>query len=227
MQRQIIIGLALTLVIAVFVPVYWLAEPSRQEAARERLLHESVEHGAHVYAEQCASCHGADGEGMAGPALRDTPLDAATFERLVRRGVPGTVMTAYAVEEGGPLRNTDIAGLTDLAMHWELAPEEDAATESETTHSDSAETTTEPAPSSSAAAESYSSSCAACHGANREGVDGLAPALTPDSLAGDDRERITEAISDGISGSSMPSFAASLSAAEIETLVTFLMEAAP
>ncbi|MEE8353799.1 MAG: cytochrome c, partial [Dehalococcoidales bacterium] len=116
MQRQIIIGLALTLVMAIIVPIYWLAEPDRQEAAKERLLHESIEHGAHVYAEQCASCHGANGEGLIGPALRDTPLDAVTFEKLVSRGVPGTGMPAFAVEEGGPLKNMDIAGLTDLAM---------------------------------------------------------------------------------------------------------------
>ncbi len=214
----------LTLAIVVFVPIYWLAEPSRQEAAKERLLHESVEHGAEVYAQQCASCHGAEGEGLIGPALQDTPLDAATFEKLVRRGVPGTVMTAYAVEEGGPLKNTDIAGLTNLAMHWELAPEEDAATESETTQ---AETTTEPAPSSSAAAESYSTSCAACHGANREGVDGLAPALTPDSLGDRSHADITAIVTDGISGTSMPAFEGSMTADEIDALVTFLKEVAP
>lgn len=220
MQRQIVIGLALTLVMAIAVPIYWLAEPNRQEAAKERLLHESVEHGAHVYAEQCASCHGAEGEGLIGPALRDTPLDAATFEKLVRRGVPGTVMTAYAVEEGGPLKNTDIAGLTNLAMHWELAPEEDATTESETTHSDSAET-------AASAAPLYDERCAGCHGASREGVDGLAPALTPDSLGDRSHTDIAAIVTDGISGTSMPAFEGSMTADEIDALVTFLKEVAP
>ena len=225
MQRQIIIGLALTLVMAIVVPIYWLAEPDRQEAAKERLLHESVEHGAEVYAQQCASCHGANGEGLVGPALRDTPLDKATFEKVVRRGLPGTGMPAFAVEEGGPLKNTDIAGLTDLAMNWELAPEEDAATEDETTQDEPP--TTEPTASWPAAAESYGSYCAGCHGANREGVDGLAPALTPDSLGDRSHAEIAAIVADGVSGTAMPAFEQSMTADEIDALVTFLMEVAP
>jgi mono/diheme cytochrome c family protein len=218
------IGLALTLAIVVFVPVYWLAEPGRQEAARERLLHESVERGAEVYAQQCASCHGAEGEGLAGPALRDTPLDAATFEKVVSRGLPGTGMPAFSVEEGGHLKNTEIADLAALAMHWDLAPEEGAATESDT-HAEPA--ATEPSQSSAAAAESYRSYCASCHGADREGVAGLAPALTPNSLGDRSPANIAAIVADGISGTAMLSFEGSMTAAEIDALVTFLREVAP
>ncbi|MEE8372604.1 MAG: c-type cytochrome, partial [Dehalococcoidia bacterium] len=195
----------------------------RQEAARERLLHESVEHGAEVYAQQCASCHGADGGGLVGPALRDTPLDAATFEKVISRGLPGTAMPAFAVEDGGSLKSHEIADLVAMAMHWDLA--EGNAIESETTHAEPA--ATEPSQSSTAAAESYRSYCASCHGANRKGVEGLGPALTPDSLGDRSTEDIAAIVTDGVSGTAMPSFERSMTTAEIDALVMFLREVAP
>ncbi len=42
MQRKIFIGLALTLVIVIFIPLYWVTEPGRQEAALARQQAEEV-----------------------------------------------------------------------------------------------------------------------------------------------------------------------------------------
>ncbi|MFB0537109.1 MAG: c-type cytochrome, partial [Anaerolineae bacterium] len=65
MERKIILGWGLTLVIAIFVLVYWLNEPHRMAVASEEFRLEAVRRGAELYADQCASCHGDEGQGIA------------------------------------------------------------------------------------------------------------------------------------------------------------------
>ncbi|MBI2849845.1 MAG: c-type cytochrome [Chloroflexi bacterium] len=82
-------------------------------------------------------------------------------------------------------------------------------------------------PAEVSAKDLYGGKCAACHGANRQGVPGFAPALTPESLAAlsDDQTRFT--ISDGRAGTGMPPFKTSLSADEINALVEFIKYTLP
>src|SRR3989337_2351519 len=102
MQQKILIGLIMTLIIVVFVPVYWAMEPGRQEAARLRQQTEASERGGKLYSEVCAICHGTQGEGTVGPALKGTQADDDTLQKIIVRGVPGTVMPAWGKEDGGP-----------------------------------------------------------------------------------------------------------------------------
>ncbi|HUN87278.1 MAG TPA: cytochrome c [Terriglobales bacterium] len=46
----------------------------------------AAEDGAAVYKAKCAACHGADGAGKIGPALKGTSVDVAAF---VQNGAPG------------------------------------------------------------------------------------------------------------------------------------------
>lgn len=71
------------------------------------------------------------------------------------------------------------------------------------------------------AATIYSSNCAACHGAGGSG--GFATDLTGDYTYGKDADSIRSSIADG-RGAMMPAFADSLSAAEIDALVSYLLE---
>ncbi|MCK9487198.1 MAG: c-type cytochrome [Dehalococcoidia bacterium] len=74
-------------------------------------------------------------------------------------------------------------------------------------------------------AEYFSSTCAGCHGQNREGVVG--PALTPASLAGDDALYF-DTIKNGRPGTAMPAWGATgLSDADIDVLVTFITTVEP
>jgi putative heme-binding domain-containing protein len=59
-----------------------------------------------LYQAQCAGCHGPNGEGSRGPSLRNTTHDRDSLIDLLRRGVPGTEMTAIAPQliADGPLR---------------------------------------------------------------------------------------------------------------------------
>jgi cytochrome c oxidase cbb3-type subunit III len=65
-----------------------------------------------LYKQNCAGCHGADGELGAAPPLRD-PLFRAivpkeNLERTIAKGRPGTPMPAFAVENGGTLSPAQI-----------------------------------------------------------------------------------------------------------------------
>lgn len=71
-------------------------------------------------------------------------------------------------------------------------------------------------------AEFFSQNCAACHGADREGITGLGLPLLPDRLTEDD-EFYRDTITNGRSGTVMPAWGdTGLSAEEIDALVAFI-----
>jgi cytochrome c oxidase cbb3-type subunit III len=59
--------------------------------------------GERAFAVQCAYCHGPAAEGASGPALTSPQLrrapDETTLARVIRDGIPGTLMPASAVSE--------------------------------------------------------------------------------------------------------------------------------
>ena len=100
--------MALTLIIAIGIPLYWATAAGRQEAARERQQAEAVGRGAELYSLACASCHGSKGEGKIGPALKGSTLDRNVLEKIIARGIAGTAMSAFGEEDGGPLKRHQI-----------------------------------------------------------------------------------------------------------------------
>lgn len=119
LDKQIVIGLALSLVIAFFIPIYWLNEPARQAAAAAEQRQAAIYHGAEVFVGNCASCHGLGGQGGMAPALRNSKLDAKAMERIIGRGVPGTTMPAWGNEDGGPLKRRQIEELMTFVKNWD------------------------------------------------------------------------------------------------------------
>jgi mono/diheme cytochrome c family protein len=72
-------------------------------------------HGGELYARICAVCHGAKGEGYKADrasALAHPEFLASTTDFFLRvaitRGRPGTVMSAWSSEHGGPLSASDV-----------------------------------------------------------------------------------------------------------------------
>jgi cytochrome c oxidase cbb3-type subunit III len=65
-----------------------------------------------LYAQNCAGCHGPDGQGGLAVGLSDPVYLAiagdATIRRVTAEGVPGTMMPAFAQEAGGLLTNAQI-----------------------------------------------------------------------------------------------------------------------
>ncbi len=77
--------------------------------------------GAILYAQNCAVCHGPNGEGRIGATLaRAWPSirpDLRVKETIVR-GVPGSPMPAWSQENGGPLSNEDINDIVAFILSW-------------------------------------------------------------------------------------------------------------
>lgn len=145
-QIQIMVALVMLLVAGLIAYTIW--EPTRADDAEERQLEEQVERGASVFARNCASCHGLNGEGFVGPALNrpeNRPDDPAELARLQDRftntiecGRTGTFMPAWAQDQNGPLNEAQIRQLVLLITSeiseegWEIAFEEAEAQHVET-----------------------------------------------------------------------------------------------
>ena len=84
-----------------------------------------------------------------------------------------------------------------------------------------------PASPSVDAAKLYSDNCAVCHGATRQGIPNLAPALTQASLADDSVAEITGIITDGVANTAMAGFKTRLSSAQIDALANFVKTVNP
>ena len=73
----------------------------------------------------------------------------------------------------------------------------------------------------------FAAKCSACHGANRQGVSGFAPALTQANLASMTDTQITDTIANGRPSTAMMSFKGSLSPDQITALVQFVKSPQP
>lgn len=220
MQQKILIGLILTVIIVIFIPVYWAMEPGRQEAARLRQQTEAVERGVKLYASSCTVCHGARGEGVVGPALKGTRLDAGALAKIIARGVRGTAMTAWSDEEGGPLKKHQINDLVTFIKNWDSVP---------TIILTPSQQTTPPVAETAAidGSKIFADKCSGCHGKNREGISGLGLPLIPERLSALSDTKIKETILNGRSGTVMPAFKAILSPGQIDALLHFIKYTPP
>ena len=84
-----------------------------------------AQRGAVVYAERCAACHGAEGEGGSAPAIGNPAFLALASDEFIRytieHGRDGTDMAAFATQ----LPHEDIDAVTAFLRsrqtHWEMA----------------------------------------------------------------------------------------------------------
>jgi mono/diheme cytochrome c family protein len=226
LQQKILISLVLTLIIVIFIPLYWATESGRQEAAQERMQTEAIGRGVETYISICATCHGSEGEGKIGPALKDTHLDEDTLEKIIARGLPGTTMLAWGEEDDGPLKSHQIKDLVTFIKNWDSALSPTPASPPPTP-APTPTPTPPPTPTAINATELYATSCAGCHGANRQGVSGLGPALTPDSLVALSDAEVTEIILNGRSGTAMAAFGGTLTLEKIDALLQLIKYVSP
>jgi len=83
---------------------------------------EQIVLGERLFAENCALCHGPDGQGRVGatlskdwPSLRPDLLVKATIEN----GIPGSPMPAWSQAKGGPLAQDEIDAIVAYILTWE------------------------------------------------------------------------------------------------------------
>jgi len=229
----ILIGLAV-----LAFPAYRLYEPAGREASRETLLASLAEQGEHLYALNCAACHGGDGLGGVGPALNAEQflisVDDDQISALIAVGVPGSDMSAYSLDFGGPLTLEQIDALTTyLRSLEEGAP--DFPGWREPLDNDPVAFPVPPTIATTVASGQgggsdgggpaergeavFAASCAPCHGASLGG--GAGPPLGAGSVvAGQDDATVRVMIVEGTD--LMPAWGAVLSGSDIEAVIAYL-----
>jgi mono/diheme cytochrome c family protein len=113
LERYYMVGLACMAVLIGAFPLYRATEPARRAEAAEATHRENVELGKEQFALHCASCHGDGGRGGRGmPTLAAKEFLGAVSDRqlhwLIAGGIPGTAMSAYDLDLGGPFTAQEI-----------------------------------------------------------------------------------------------------------------------
>jgi mono/diheme cytochrome c family protein len=75
--------------------------------------------GASIYAENCAVCHGPNGEGRAGATLAKawpSVRPDLNVKAVVSQGIPGSIMPAWHQDNGGPLSEAEIDDVTAFVL---------------------------------------------------------------------------------------------------------------
>ena len=131
LDRSLTFALAMLAILAVALPLYWLAEPGRQDGAVEayNASFESRGEGTYAVGAQCVNCHAAggaggvapyvlqDGDGQfvanaqwMAPALDNVLLRYSEDEvrYILNFGRPGSPMAAWGTPGGGPLTTQQV-----------------------------------------------------------------------------------------------------------------------
>lgn len=116
-------GAVLMVAFVVAFPLYRWVEPANRKSAREDQLAALATEGQTLYGQNCASCHGAEGEGGTGPALNSQQFQTVTSDeqarQLVSVGVPGTSMSAWSQDFGGPFTSQQIRAVATYVRSWQ------------------------------------------------------------------------------------------------------------
>lgn len=174
--------------------------------------------GLTIYAENCAACHGANGEGSTiAPALNTDELrvrlNDADIQRIITEGVPGTLMASWA----NALDSSEQAAIVALVSRWgELNSAGIALPVIEAAPLDTS-------PEAIANGQRlFNLLCTQCHGTDGYG-SAIAPALnnqtflsqTPDAA-------IQQIISGGVTGTKMPAWGGYLTEADINAITAYI-----
>lgn len=122
-NKVMVWGALLMAAMVLVFPLYLSVEPSNREESRRENQESLATEGESIWEFNCASCHGAAGEGGTAPALNSEQfLTAATDDQmldLISVGVPGTAMSAFGQDFGGPLTSEQVEAVTTYIRSWE------------------------------------------------------------------------------------------------------------
>jgi mono/diheme cytochrome c family protein len=189
---------------------------------------EQVEEGARLYAENCAVCHGPDGEGRVGVTLaKNWPSirPDATVKNAIANGVDGSPMPAWSQENGGPLTEAEIDALTAFILTLGSAGFPELMDFPTPTAHPPITPVAEVEGNPNNGAVLYAENCAMCHGDQGEGRIGATlakdwPSIRPDLS-------IKTVIQNGVDGSPMVAWSQEkggpMSEAQINDLVAYIV----
>lgn len=196
---------------------------ARAQGPSDDLLRE----GARLYQQNCAVCHGAQGEGRVGAQLaKNWPSirPDLTVRTIIENGVPGTAMPAWSQARGGPLSEAEIEALMAYILSWQTGGAQIIELPTATLRPPIT-----PLPQvegdPNRGAVLFDHNCAVCHGANGQGRIGATLAKNWAGIRVDLSLKTT--IQNGVEGTAMPAWSQArggpLSETEINDLVAFIL----
>jgi mono/diheme cytochrome c family protein len=205
-----------------------LLSQARNQGRAQTPPPEQLEAGARLYAENCAVCHGDNGEGRVGATLaKDWPAirPDQTVKTVIANGVAGSPMPAWSAEKGGPLSSDEIDALTAYILSWQTGGFPDLLDFPTPTPVPPITPIPEVEGDPNHGAVLYGENCAVCHGSKGEGRVGATlakdwPSIRPDLS-------IKTVIQSGVSGSPMLAWSTEkggpLEETEINDIVAFVL----
>jgi cytochrome c oxidase cbb3-type subunit 3 len=223
-SRKRLSGLALLIALAALLTRTYVRAQTPEQG--------QLEQGARLFADNCAVCHGANGEGRVGATLaKDWPSIRPDLEvrATIENGISGSPMPAWGQKNGGPLTDAEIDALVAYILSWAsggplvIPPSPTYIPRPAIT----APPNVEGDPNQGSVL--YDQNCAVCHGLNGEGRIGAPlakawPSIRPDL-------EVKRTISDGVKGSPMPAWnqvnGGPLTETEINNLVAYVLTFKP
>jgi cytochrome c553 len=118
MNKYNLISILALVVLVIVLPFYMMKENIRLEQAKNSLQDQFILDGSVLYIENCAGCHGIEGEGLGmNPPLnkmRMAEADPGLLARTIARAAHGSSMAAWHIAEGGILDDYQIEELVTL-----------------------------------------------------------------------------------------------------------------
>lgn len=115
LDRYYTAGLVFMLVLVVAFPLYRLREPNLRSQAKTEQATEYQRIGDALFNQSCASCHGKNATGGAAPTLNSKQFLSATTDSqaglIITGGIPGSAMSAWSQDYGGPLTDEQVRQL--------------------------------------------------------------------------------------------------------------------
>lgn len=200
-------------------PVLVVAEVSDETIAQVSSLPDGdlLANGLTLYAENCATCHGANLEGSTlAPALNNVDLRAKEpydISLTIEQGVPGTLMAGW----NAALDDAEVNALVTFILRW---PEvQNSGIEIPVVAAEPIDMS----PEAIALGERlFNITCTSCHGVNGYGT-AMAPALNNALFLDSTSDaQIHQIIAMGVPGTVMPAWSSRLSEAQINALIAYL-----
>jgi mono/diheme cytochrome c family protein len=219
------------IIVSALVVVFLAAVALIPAVAQTELDQEKLDRGAQIYRDNCAVCHGENGEGRVGATLaQEWPSirPDLTVRTVISNGVQGSVMPAWSEANGGPLSEAQIDDVTYFILSWSEAGPPPVNLPAPT-----------PVPTvpalpgvagdPTAGAVLYAENCEVCHGPNGSGRVGATlaqnwPSIRPDLT-------VRNVVATGIQGSAMPAWSQAnggpLTEAEVDNVTAYVLTFSP
>ena len=235
-RLEILIGTIATGLIVLALGLYILFEPARVQSAGQDILHVQLDDAMSLYAENCAVCHGLQGEGIGSiPPLDNPALRTMTADDLfktISRGRFNTAMPAWSQSDGGPLSDYQVNEMVQLVQFGDWNATKDRVVNLGL--APLVPFTTEPDPALfeqigslpdgailQTAIKIFAAECVSCHGADGLGTK-IAPALNDPLIREKTAEELNRTVTLGRAGTLMAGWNNVLAPEEISAMVTLI-----